>query len=546
MTSGALTISGAFTGTAGLTTAGTGVLTLSNASYTGATTINSGQLILFNATAYNSPTTINTGGKLSISGNTTLNMASTTATYTINGGTLENINPANWTVIDGAVIVSGTATINQTSNATGASGEGLFLDGGLKGSGTVTINATNAGNGVNFRNNNSTFSGSMIVNGIASATAYAGSGIGVGGCTTGLQNADITLNGTMELLNQGIAWADSASGAFKMGALSGSGVMIGNFTSSGGGTTVTIGNTNNNGTFSGVIANGSGNVVSIVKIGTGVQTFSGTNTYSNGTTINAGTLKLDLTSRSTDTALNLGTITTTSPGILELYTNASPTNYGLTALTSTGTTFNGNGTINKTGQGIVDFWSPGSGGTSIKNFTGLIDVQAGTLADQTTSDWSTSAGAMNLEVDAGAYFDLRTDSAVVNSLSGSGTIGSSYNTETLTVGAQNGSATFSGVIQNTVPGFTNNGQFIALKKSGTGVQVLSGGQHLYRRDHRQRRYAPVRQTSVAVQQHHRQLDGHQYHRRQWRYHGLQRRRHGRIYLGQYRYPQIPGHGQRRV
>ncbi len=75
----------------------------------------------------------------------------------------------------------------------------------------MTINATNAGSGVNFRNNNTNFSGSMIVNGIASATAYAGSGIGVGGCTTGLQNADITLNGTMELLNQGIAWADSAS-----------------------------------------------------------------------------------------------------------------------------------------------------------------------------------------------------------------------------------------------------------------------------------------------------------------------------------------------
>ncbi len=56
-----------------------------------------------------------------------------------------------------------------------------------------------------------------------------------------------------------------------------------------GGAAVTIGNTNNNGSFSGVIANGSGNVVSIM-IGTGVGSFNGTNTYSSNT-INAGTLK---------------------------------------------------------------------------------------------------------------------------------------------------------------------------------------------------------------------------------------------------------------
>ena len=62
----------------------------------------------------------------------------------------------------------------------------------------------------------------------------------MGGCTTGLQNADITLNGTMELLNQGIGWANTASGAFTMGALSGTGDMVGNYTG-GGVTTVTLG-----------------------------------------------------------------------------------------------------------------------------------------------------------------------------------------------------------------------------------------------------------------------------------------------------------------
>ena len=100
---------------------------------------------------------------------------------------------------------------------------------------------------------------------------------------------DITLNGTMELLNRGIGWANTASGAFQMGALNGTGVMIGNF-SGGGVTTVTMGNTGSNGAFSGEIADGTGNMVKLVKVGSGTQTLSGANTYTGTTTVNGGTL----------------------------------------------------------------------------------------------------------------------------------------------------------------------------------------------------------------------------------------------------------------
>ncbi len=228
---------------------GKGALLLSGPDiyYTGNTTLNGGQLVLYNATSYNSPTTVNSGAKLSWSGNADSNNLDGGATIALNdGGTLENLNPANWTMINGAVTCCGATTINQTSNATGAAGEGFYLDGGLQGAGTCTINAVAAGSGVNLRNNNTSFSGRLVVNGIASTTPFAGSGIGVGGCTTGLQNADIRLNGTMELLNQGIGWADAAPGVFVMGALSGSGAMVGNFTG-GGVTTVTVGNTNASG-----------------------------------------------------------------------------------------------------------------------------------------------------------------------------------------------------------------------------------------------------------------------------------------------------------
>ena len=86
----------------------------------------------------------------------------------------------------------------------------------MAGSGTCTINAANAGSGVNLRNNNSSFQGTLVVNGIASTTPYAGSGLGVGGCTTALQNADIMLNGTMELGNLGLGWANNPAGSFQM------------------------------------------------------------------------------------------------------------------------------------------------------------------------------------------------------------------------------------------------------------------------------------------------------------------------------------------
>lgn len=203
-------------------------------------------MILFNATSFNSPVTVNSGAKLSWSGNADMQNNNTAATITLNsGGILENANPANWTVLKAAVTNSGNTTINQTSNATSVAGEGFYLDGGLQGTGTVTINATNAGSGVNFRNNNSTFSGTLIVNGIASTTPFAGSGIGVGGCTTGLQNADITVNGTMELLNVGIGWANGAPGDFWMGALNGTGVVVANYSSTGGQTRFRLGNSNN-------------------------------------------------------------------------------------------------------------------------------------------------------------------------------------------------------------------------------------------------------------------------------------------------------------
>src|SRR5690606_31908015 len=142
------------------------------------------------------------------------------------GAVLENTN-SGYVQLTSALTSAGSTSINV--NHAGSAGAGFFLDGGLMGGGTVTINAANAGNAVKLRNHNSAFSGTLIVNGIADATAGAGSGLALGGLAinNALINANVELNGTIELADQGFG-TGFGTAVFNMGALSGSGVMVAN------------------------------------------------------------------------------------------------------------------------------------------------------------------------------------------------------------------------------------------------------------------------------------------------------------------------------
>lgn len=332
---------------------GAGSQTLAgNAIYhTGSTIVADGQLILHNATAFRSATTVENGATLSWDGTTNLNIASTHSITLNDGATLENLNPTSWTVLGGAITSSGNTTINHNSDAVGSADRGFYLDGGLHGTGTITINAANAGSGVNFRNNNSTFSGDLIVNGIASATSFSGSGLGVGGCTVCLTDADITLNGTMEMRRRGIGWANNNAATFNMGALSGSGIMIGH------GGTATFGHTDNNGLFSGTIVNGVG-ATSIVKTGTGTQTFTGDNTYTGGTTISGGILELG----------NGGA----SGSILGNVVNNATLDFNRSDTYTFGGVISGTGAVNQNGAGSTIL-------TANNTYTGPTTVNAGEL-----------------------------------------------------------------------------------------------------------------------------------------------------------------------
>lgn len=287
------TINSAISGSATLVKSGAGTLTFSGAkTYTGATIVDAGRLVLSNVSGFGSATTVNSAATLTFTGTTNVTAA---AAITLNdGAVLENINASGVTVLTGAVTSTGNTTIND--NHTPGVGRGLYLDGGLKGSGTVTINAVNAGDAVKLRNNNSTFSGTLVVNGIANATAGQGSGLALGGLATSnaLINANVVLNGTIELADQGMGSGFGTS-VFNLGALSGTGIIVGNRNPIGNfGATIVLGNTNDSGVFSGRIVRGSGvtNTVGVTKVGTGTQVLSGANTYTGATRINGGVLSV--------------------------------------------------------------------------------------------------------------------------------------------------------------------------------------------------------------------------------------------------------------
>ncbi|HET6248310.1 MAG TPA: autotransporter-associated beta strand repeat-containing protein, partial [Tepidisphaeraceae bacterium] len=383
-------------------------------------------------------------------GTVTLAGAETYSTTTISAGTLLLSTTSTGTgtgngfvssIANNATLQFDTADTTVDTNTIGSSsGIGALT-------GTGTINKTGAGWTEFPGNVIKGFSGQINIQAGIFSNGYGTSTWG--SSTTGM-SVNISTGAVLDLRGNGIA----------IGTLNGSGTVGSSFSNfaSTGNSTLTIGvNNATGGTFSGVIegnASGGNNstflasAVSLVKTGTGTQTLSGINTYSGGTTINGGTLLYDLTKTSTDQSspgpTKIGNVVINSGATLTLFTNAGM-NYFTQAALPESSTITGSGTIIKTGaSGIVDLFT----GTNISGFTGLIDVQQGILADQSSSF---TTGSQNLQVESGAFFDLRTSNVSVNTLNGSGTVASSYQAETLTVGALGGTSVFSGVIQNNIP-----------------------------------------------------------------------------------------------
>jgi autotransporter-associated beta strand protein len=120
------------------------------------------------------------------------------------------------------------------------------------------------------------------------------------------------------------------------------------------------------------------------------------------------------------------------------------------------------GTANliKAGAGILTL-------SGTNNYVGTTTVSAGVLRAGATNGFNQTSAHT---VSAGATLRLNNFDATIGSLAGAGTVenGGTANARTLTVGGDNSSTTFSGILQN-------GGSFaLALTKTGTGSLTLSG------------------------------------------------------------------------
>ncbi|MEP9359555.1 autotransporter-associated beta strand repeat-containing protein [Sphingomonas sp. KR3-1] len=397
---------GTLSGTGQLSKTGTGVFTLGGTqSYSGGTSIDAGTLRLSGATVLGTgAVNVATGATLDLAGNA-LSVSRLAGTGAVTLGT------------SGALTVAETAADGSFGGV--ISGAGTLIKAGA---GTLTLTGANTYTG-----------GTRIDAGTLALTAANSIS------TTGA--VDIASAGTLSIAT-----------AKTIGTLSGAGsVTLGS-------NTLTVGSGNGSSSFLGVVS-GTG---ALTKTGTGTLTLAGANTYTGLTTISGGTLVLAATG-----SLAGGVNITSATGVLDL-TAGSKTLAGLrgvagaavqlgtsnlviagTATETWAGVISGTGNVEKAGTNTLTV----SGANS---YTGTTTISGGILRAGATNVIALSA----LNIAAGR-FDLASFDQTIAGLTGAGTV--TLGTATLTVGGNNVSTTYDGVISG-----TGN-----LVKTGTGTLTLT-------------------------------------------------------------------------
>jgi len=315
---------------------------------------------------------------------------------------------------------------NGGYNLTLAGSGSTTIGGVLSGSGTLI----NAGTGTNTLANANTYSGGTVLN--AGTLAISNNAALGTGAVSFASNSTIQALGNLNVINA-YSIATNVTGTFDVGAFT--------LTNSG-------------------IISGSGG---ITFTGVGTLTLSGVNTYSGNTILNGGTLQLNNVS-----ADGTGTVSFASNATVLYIASQLETNAYSIATNVTANLGVASG-LNVTNAGIID----GAGAliktntgnlvlSGVNTFSGGVTVGQGTI----TLGNVAALGSISNDVTNNGTLNLNGYSITNDILFGAGVITNSSSTNSiLTIGAANGTGTYTGTIA---------GSGIALVMSGTGFQELTG------------------------------------------------------------------------
>lgn len=380
------TFSGTVTGGGNLQKTGAGSLTLSGANdFSGTLTVAQGTLVAGSNRALGSTageTIVENGATLALAGLFGLNLQ-------------ENITLAG-SGVDGSGALRADGGINSvggrltlTDATTIASNSALSLQGGITGDFDLTI----AGRTTLIRSELAIGTHSLIVDAglvsLESANSFTGDVIVKSGTLQlGAGDGDSTIGDTARLTVNAGATVNLAQAGETIGSLTGSGQI----TSYGGDRRLTLGGDNSSTTFSGTLTQQDNASLALTKVGSGTFTLTGENSYTGGTSLDAGALLIG-----SDDALGTGVVKAADgtaigfigdrtfgnslalSGVVVLDTDAN-------SVTQNGV-ISGTGTLSKTGSGTLTL-------SGSNTYTGATNVQAGTLV--VNGDQSGATGLLSV------------------------------------------------------------------------------------------------------------------------------------------------------
>ncbi|MGA2030663.1 MAG: autotransporter-associated beta strand repeat-containing protein [Thermoguttaceae bacterium] len=299
-----------FVGHTGLTKNGGGLLDIGDGNANNKTV----------AYSFQGPVTVN-GGVLLVGNDTNFGIAPSTfnpAAVVLNGGEIRTTATMNMNANRGITVGPQGGTITYTGGST------LNLTGKITGPGGMTFDSDSYNSNIFYNISNTaqdTYQGPTIIevkNGTESMSITTVNALPSGTALTLAlpPNYQSGTNGNVNAVT-GFGTLNLSANALTIGSLaSPAGVTGANLTGTVN-TVLTIGGAaaspvTQSATFNGILANSAGSL-GVVKNGGGIQTFTGANTYSGGTTINAGAINV---ANTTGSGTGAGQVVVNSTGIL--------------------------------------------------------------------------------------------------------------------------------------------------------------------------------------------------------------------------------------